>query len=395
MDGFMSESPDLSPITELRHGDRVLYLLGTAHVSPQSVADVKNAIEQLRPDSVCVELCQGRYDSLVDETRWRKLDIFQVIREGKALYLLATLGLSAFQRRIGEKLGVRPGAELLAAADAAKANSLPLTLIDRDVHVTLKRTWGALGLWNRSKLLAGVLGGVFAPAEDPSAEEIETLKRQAHLSELLAEFSRALPDVKRPLIDERDQYMISKIREAPGKRVLAVVGAAHVPGMTAQLDANIDRASLEVLPPPSLWESLFKWLFLLAIIVLFFVGWAQKGSESLVDMALAWALPTSVFCAIGTALAAAKPLSVLSGFLAAPLTTLHPLIPAGLVVGLVEAWLRRPTVEDAENVPNDVQSLRGVYRNPVTRVLLAAALSTVGAATGAWVGLGWLFGVAT
>lgn len=384
-----SEIPASSNVTVLEQDNRTIYLVGTAHVSDASVQEVQQVIEQVQPDVVCIELCQARYNALTSDAAWKNLDVFKVIREGKTLFLLANLAIGAYQRRIGHELGVKPGAELLAAAEKAKDVGARIELIDRDIHVTLKRTWANLGFWDKAGLLGAIIESVFS-REKVSVTDIENLKQQAHLSEMLNEFAKEMPKIKKPLIDERDQYLASGVDRADGKKIVVVVGAAHVPGMREIFGKPVDRSVLEALPPPSRLIKALNWLFPLAILVALVYGIYDRKGSSTEDLLMAWILPTSLMCFLLTAVAGAKLLSLASAALAAPITTLLPVIGAGMVVGLVEAWLRRPTVEDCEHINQDVQTWRGVYRNPVTRVLLVTVASTMGAALGAWIGLSWI-----
>lgn len=384
-----SEIPASSNVTVLEQDNRTIYLVGTAHVSDASVQEVQQVIEQVQPDVVCIELCQARYNALTSDAAWKNLDVFKVIREGKTLFLLANLAIGAYQRRIGHELGVKPGAELLAAAEKAKDVGARIELIDRDIHVTLKRTWANLGFWDKAGLLGAIIESVFS-REKVSVTDIENLKQQAHLSEMLNEFAKEMPKIKKPLIDERDQYLASGVDRAEGKKIVVVVGAAHVPGMRETFGKPVDRSVLEALPPPSRLIKALNWLFPLAILVALVYGIYDRKGSSTEDLLMAWILPTSLMCFLLTAVAGAKLLSLASAALAAPITTLLPVIGAGMVVGLVEAWLRRPTVEDCEHINQDVQTWRGVYRNPVTRVLLVTVASTMGAALGAWIGLSWI-----
>jgi len=386
------EVEEFEHVTVLRSGARTFYIVGTAHVSEESVDEVRRVIERVQPDTVCIELCPARYEALTDDARWKKLDIFRVIREGKTLFLLANLAVSAYQRRLGDRLGVRPGAELLAGAEAAEAQGAKLELVDRDVHVTLRRTWRSLSFWDKVKLLGAIGASLFEGGNDEvDAQAIERLKESDQLSEMMDELAKVMPAVKVPLIDERDQYLMSRIEEAPGERIVAVVGAGHVAGMVRWFGKPVDRAALEVVPPKSRWTSALKWLLPGLILAAFAWGSGQDSDGSLTDMLAAWILPNAIFCALLTAVALGKPLSILTGFVASPITSLNPLLGAGMVVGLVEAWLRRPTVADAERIHSDVQSIRGFYRNPFTRVMLVAVLANVGSAMGAWVGGAWVF----
>jgi pheromone shutdown-related protein TraB len=381
-------------VTVLAAGDTTFTVIGTAHVSDASVAEVREVIAREQPEVVCVELDKQRYEALTQDSAFRNLDIFKVIREGKSLYLLAHLALTAYQRRMGAALGVKPGSELLAAVDAANASGAQVELVDRDINITLKRTWANVGLWKRSMLLSSLLVGFGddKDGEPVTKESIEKLKEQRALSEMLTELSRAMPEVKGPLIDERDEYLADKIRAAGAgkKKVVAVVGAAHVPGIKRHWGQPIDRARLEKLPPPSkLWTAV-KWLIPILFIVALVWGWRSSTSHSFLEMMVAWIAPTSIGAGALTLLGGGHPLTILTAIVVAPICAIHPLLGTAMFTGLVEAWLRRPSVADCERLPDDIQSLRGFWRNPVTRILLIAILSGLGTAIGFWVGVGWV-----
>jgi pheromone shutdown-related protein TraB len=376
-------------VTVVERDGRTFYLVGTAHVSRKSVEEVRQVIEQVQPDTVCVELCKTRFEALTDESRWEKLDVFQVIRQRKVLFLLAHLALSSYQRRIGDKFGVKPGAELLAAVEAANGAGAEVVLSDREVQITLSRTWRNLGFMSKMKLLSAVVASTFT-GHEITEEELEQLKDRDHLSETLQAFAEAFPQVKTPLIDERDDYLMSKIAEAPGEKVVAVVGAGHVAGIVERFGAAVDRDALDTLPPPSRVGRSLKWLIPVIVLGAFGVGIARHDFSALDAMLFAWILPNALFAGLGTLIGAARPLTVLSAVVASPLTSLNPTLNTGVVAGLVEAWQRRPTVEDCQQVQDDARTLGGVYRNRFTRVLLVSALATFGSALGAYIGVGWL-----
>ena len=378
-------------VTKLEHAGTTYYIVGTAHVSQRSVDEVSSVIEAVRPDVVCVELCKSRYDALTKDSAFRDLDVFKVIREGKTLYLLAHLALASYQRRIGASLGVKPGAELLAAVDAAKAASIPVELIDRDITTTLKRTWRNVGWWKRMLLLYSLFGGG-EEGEPVTETTVEGLKEPKALSEMLTELGRAAPEVKGPLVDERDQYLASKLADAgQGKRtVVAVVGAAHVPGMTAHLGKPVDRAALETIPPPSLAWRMAKWIVPLAFVALLAWLWQRSDTSHLAKTVLAWVIPISAGAGLFTLIAGGSPFSIVTAIAVAPVARVYPLVRTGIVVGIVEAWRRKPSVADCEQLPEDTQTLRGFWRNPVTRILIIAVASGLGALLGFVVGVGWV-----
>lgn len=376
-------------VTVLEHEGRRFHIIGTAHVSKKSVEEVREVIEEVRPNTVCVELDPMRYEALTDDSRWRKLDIFQVIRQKKVLFLMASLALQAYQRRLGEQLGVKPGAELLAGVEAAKRVGAEVVLADRDVQATLRRTWANLGFFNKLKLIAALGASVF-DTEEIGEEQIEALKDREHITDMMGEFARVMPEVKVPLIDERDRYLMSAITDAPGEVVVAVVGAGHVAGMVRELGTEVDREALTKVPPPSPWVGLVKWIIPLIILGAFYHGYRQHQGEDLTQMLTAWILPNAVVCAVFTAIAGGKLLSVLAGFVASPITSLNPTIGAGMVVGLVEALLRKPTVEDAERLGTEVNTFAGMRKNPFSRILLVFVAAQIGSALGAYIGLGWV-----
>ena len=388
------ESPALpSSVTEVVRGDTRYFIVGTAHVSQKSVDEVRQVIDQVKPDVVAVELCKPRHDAITQDSAFRDLDVFKVVREGKTLYLLAHLALSSYQRRIGASLGVKPGAELLAAVNAANDAGIPVELIDRDINVTLKRTWRNLGLWKRSTLLTSLVVGWEDEKKGEVVDEqaIEKLKEQKALSEMLTELGKAVPEIKAPLIDERDTYLASKLTDLAGKKkVVAVVGAAHVPGMTPQIGVPIDRAALDRIPPPSIIWTALKWLVPALFVAALVYGWRWSEKTDVTEMMLAWILPTSIGAGSLTLLAGGSLLTVLAALVVAPIAAIHPLLGTGMVTGIVEAWRRKPSVADCERLPDDIQSLRGFWKNPVTRILLIAVASGLGTAGGFWVGVGWV-----
>jgi len=376
-------------VTHLSHEGRDIYIVGTAHISQRSVEEVQRVIDEVKPDTVCIELDEMRYETMIDESRWRKLDIFQVIKEKKVLFMLTSLALSAYQRRLGEALGVKPGAEMRAAIDRAKESNAKLILADRHIQATLKRTWRSLSFWNKNKVIASLVASFFAAGEI-TEEQIEQLKDRDTISEMMKEFAKALPQIQVPLIDERDRYLMSSIREAPGKTIVAVVGAGHVEGMVNYLDHPVDREDLSRIPPPSFVGRAIKWVIPAIVLSAFYWGYLKHSEEGLREMLYAWIIPNSIMAGILAIVALAKPLTVIISVLASPITSLNPTIGAGMVAGLVEAWLRKPTVEDCEKITEDSKSIRGLYRNQFTRVLLVTVAVTLGSALGGWIGATWV-----
>ncbi|MCP4710198.1 MAG: TraB/GumN family protein, partial [Planctomycetes bacterium] len=369
--------------------DRQIYLVGTAHVSKESVEDVRNTVALVDPDTICVELCESRHKTLTQKDIWSKMNIFAVIKEKKAVLLLAQLTMSSFYRRLGEKLGVQPGAEMLEGVALADDNDRKLVLADRDIQITLKRVWGYLGFWTKMKLLNHLLISIFS-REEIDLETVETLKQQDQLESIMAEFAEQFPEIKRRLIDERDIYLAQKLRSAPGKRVVAVVGAGHCQGIEEHIQQDESLDNLVTIPPKSIIPKIIGWSIPILILLLFGYGFHKHGLDFLIENIWIWFLGNGIPSAIGAAVALAHPLTILSAFLFAPLTSLNPLIAAGWVAGLVQALVKRPTVNDFEDMPNAIYSVKGFWMNPVTRILLVVMFANLGSVLGTWVSGVWI-----
>jgi pheromone shutdown-related protein TraB len=376
-------------VVEVALPGRTIHVIGTAHISARSVEEVRQAIAALRPDTVCVELCEPRRQALTQAGAFRELDVFQVVRRKQAGLLLAHLVLSAFQRKLGERLGIAPGADMLAAIEAGQAVGARLVMADRAIQVTLRRTWARLGFWSKTRLLAELLALLIASPQI-SAAEIESLKQQDMLSQVLEQFAKAFPRAKAALIDERDAVLAHNILAAPGGRVVAVVGAGHRQGIVERLRAAApphDIAPLLEVPPPGWTARALQWGLPALIVALIAWGFVSGGAGVSLAMAKWWVFVTGGLAAAGAVLALPHPLTVLAAFAAAPLTTLHPLLAAGWVAGLVEALVRKPRVKDFERLSQDVLSVRGFWRNGVTRILLVVVLVNIGASLGTLVGI--------
>jgi pheromone shutdown-related protein TraB len=370
--------------------ERTVYLIGTAHVSRQSVDDVRETITAIRPDSVCVELCPARYSAMVQRDNWQKMNIFKVIKEKKAAFLLAQLVLSSFYRRIGDQLGVQPGAEMLEGIQQCERSGAELVLADRAIDITLKRVWGALSLWNKIKMMMHLVAGIFV-AEKLDEQLVEEMKNKDQLESIMGEFADAFPGIKRRLIDERDVVLAHNINTAPGKKIVAVVGAGHVPGIIQSFDRQEDMAPFFELPSRSRLGMFLKWALPAAIAGVLVYGFYTGGVDHTVESIYIWILVNGILSALGAAVALAHPLTILSCFVGAPITSLNPLIAAGWVGGLVQAWVHKPTVEDLENLPQSIATIRGFWSNPACKVLLVVVLANIGSSLGTFISGGWIF----
>ena len=370
----------------LNFEDKEITLVGTAHVSVESAELVAQVIEEEKPETVCIELCQSRFESLTKKKKWQNTDLLKVIKEKKAFLLLSNLMLAYFQKKIGKKLGIRPGEEVLRAIASAEAIGARVHLADRDIRTTLSRTWRIMGFWRKIKLLAQLItsaGQIDAIQE----EDIEKIKRKDVLETLLSEIGESFPEIKRILIDERDQYLAHKIRTAPGGKIVAVVGAGHIPGIQAFWEKPVDLAALEQIPPRGQLSCVFKWGIPVLILGIIIFGFFVAGTSGGAHMIKWWILANAVLAGLGAAIALAHPLTVLSAVVASPMTSLNPMVAAGWVSGLVEAFLGKPKVRDFENLPEDISTLKGFWRNKITRILLVVVFTNLGSSLGTFVAI--------
>ncbi len=376
-------------VTKIDLDGRRVFLVPTAHISRQSVDDVRQTIEATSPDVVCVELCESRYRNILDREGWKNTDVVQVIREGRAMLLLASLVMASFQKRLGDRLGVKPGAEMLEAIRAARERGAELVLADRDIQITLKRTWARLGFWGKLKIFVQLTASLFG-GDEIDEETIEELKEEDKLGDVLKLLADEFPNLKETLIDERDVYLAQKVRDQAGRRTVAVVGAGHLPGMLSSIRRESDLSTLQEVPAAGLLPSIIKWAVPGAILGLFAYGFIRGDAQESLQSIYIWIVVNGTLSAAGAALALAHPLTILSAFLAAPLTSLNPMIAAGWVAGLVQCVVKKPAVKDLEDLPDAIGSLRGFWGNPVTRILLVVVLSNLGSVVGTFVSGSWI-----
>jgi pheromone shutdown-related protein TraB len=391
----------------LQLGEREIILIGTAHVSRESIDEVSRVIREERPGLVCVELDAGRFAAMTEQENWEKLNVAKIFREGKGFLLMANLVLSGFQRRLGQELGVKPGEEMKTAVTTAEELGIPYVLCDREVQTTLRRAWARCGLWSKCKLLATLFSSAFT-TEKLNSEEIENLKKQSELDGMMAELAEYLPPVKETLIDERDRYLAAKIwtggtapagQQSGNNRTVAVVGAGHMGGIKTRLEKiaagedGEDIAELDSVSPRSILSRVMGWIIPGLIVALIVLGFFRSGAGVSASMLLRWILFNGSLAALGTLLALGHPLSVLVSFFGAPVATINPFIGVGIFSGITEATMRKPRVADAQNITGDVSSLKGIYRNRITRALLVFFLSSLGGAIGNFIAIPSLAGL--
>jgi len=364
--------------------DKELIIIGTAHVSKNSAEEVKAIIEEEKPDSVAIELCNSRYQSIQDQDKWKKTDIAKVVKEKKSFLLLANLILSSYQKRMAKQIGIQAGQEMLQAIESAKEIGAELVLADRDIQVTFARIWGNLGFWGKTKLFFTLVLSIFSD-EKITEEDLEKMKSGDMLTSALSELAKSFPQLKESLIDERDKYLAQKIKTAPGKKVVAVVGAGHVPGLKEAIKEDQDLVALTKIPPKKKTGKIIGWTISIAIIALI-VSTLIVNRDAGFDQILSWILWNGSLSALGTLIAFGHPLSILTAFFVAPVSSLNPLLAAGWFAGLVEAIVRKPKVSDFENLNEDVNSFKGFWRNRVTKILLIVVFANVGSSVGTFIG---------
>lgn len=368
----------------IKYQDKSIYLVKTAHVSKNSIEDVNKTIELVHPDSICIELDEDRFQSITAKDRWENTDIVTIIKEKKVFLLLVNVILSSFQKRMAEKMDTSTGGEMLAGIKASEELNIPLILADRKINTTFKRIWNNLGFFEKAKLLVTIIMSVFDD-EDITEEDIAKLKEASALDAALNDVAKEFPVVKRILVDERDMYLSSMIKKAPGQNVVAIIGAAHAEGIKKHLNEDIDTDALNDISHKKGIGSLLKWIIPLTIIGIILYTLLNSLDTGIAQIK-SWIIFNGTFSAIGTMLAFGHPLSILTAFIMAPITSLNPLLAAGWFAGLCEASLRKPKVKDFEDIANDTSTIKGFWKNRVTRILLVVIFANVFSTIGTFIG---------
>ncbi len=373
-----------SNLTHVIINDKNIYLLGTAHVSSSSKQDVIDAVEQLNPDSICIELDSERLKSLKNPKSWEETDIIQIIKEKKTSIMLVNLILSSFQKRIAKKLDVSAGGEMMQGIESAEALHKELVLIDRNIQTTFKRIYRKHSLLQKIKLITLLISSIFDD-EDISEADIESLKNSELLDVALKAVSKDFPVVAEVLIDERDRVLAHNIKNANGNCILAIVGAAHVPGILRYINDDYDIEPLQSIPEKSKFSSFIGWLLPLMIIAMLSLLLFKNPSIG-IEQIKRWILWNGSLAALGTLLVKGHPLSIVTSFVMAPLTTLHPLLAVGWFSGLTEAYLRKPKVKDFESLSDDCSTVKGFFNNGITHILLVVLSANLFCTIGSFIG---------
>ena len=371
----------------LELNNRKITLIGTAHVSAESISEVENVISDVKPDCVAIELDEKRYESITNPDKYRELDIIKVLKRKEGFLLLANIVMASFQKRMGKNAGVKPGEEMVAAINKAKELNIPTALVDRPIQITFRRAWKKTSAYGKTQLLSALLASGFSK-DEISSEEIENLKQASEMDSMMKELSELMPAVKQVLIDERDQYLASHIWKAEGNNIVAVLGAGHLPGVEAHLkkiaenQASTDTSEIASIPESGIFSKIMMWLIPALIVAVIAFGFYIGGKDAGSKMALNWILWNGILAGLGALIAGGNPLTILVSFIGAPVTSLCPFIGVGIVAGIVQAAICKPQVKDLETLSDDAGSIKGFYKNKILRVLLVFLLSSVGSSIG-------------
>lgn len=376
----------------MKLGKSEIILLGTAHVSRESVEDVQLAIQKEKPDAVLIELDEGRAKNLKDPDHWKHMDIVQVIRSGKIYLLFSSILLSIFQKKMGDRLTSAPGAEFKKAIELSENKEIDHYFIDREIRITLKRAWQSVGFFGKLRLMGELISSLFV-SEKMEKDDIEKLKEKDALQTVLDSLPPSFRRIREIVIDERDQYMAQKVRDVTlnsakkHKRVLVIVGAGHLRGLEEALQREHDLKQLTAVREPKVVRSLIAFLSPIVIIVAFLTYFTFYGNKKL-DLAATlktWIIIKCSVTAVITVAWSPHILAWLGGVIVSPVSTFLPVIKSGWIAALVEAIFRKPEVTDFESMAEATTKFKSFYRNRIFRIFMIFFLGQFSSAVGYWV----------
>ena len=373
----------LENVLKLEYQDKELYLVKTAHVSKDSVEDVTRCVDEINPDAICIELDEERYDRLRNPDKWRETDIIEVIKKKQVGMLLVNTILASFQKRMAKSLGSNSGGEMMEGIRLSDERNIPLVLADRSIKTTFSRIWNELDGKEKLKMLTAIIESIFSD-EEISEEDLAKLKEADALEAALSEISGQFPTIKRVLVDERDKYLCEKIRTAPGKKIVAIIGAAHSLGIEKYLNEEINLDELNKVNKKKGFATYIKYA-IPAIIVLLIGLTIFRNRDVGLSQIRSWIIWNGGLSALGVLLALGHPLSILTALISAPITSLNPLLASGWFAGLVEAHLRKPKVKDFEDLADDTSTLKGFWKNGITRTLLVVVFANLFSSIGTFI----------
>lgn len=367
-------------IETLYYEGKEIKIVGTAHISPESVKLVKQVIDDTLPDTVCVELDASRYDTIQNPKQWEDTNVIEIIKSKKVGLLFANLLLSSYQKNLAKKLNTVSGQEMIQGIKSAKEHDCELVLADREIQTTFLRIWRKLPVRHKIKLLIGILFD-FKSDEDVGEDDIAALMQKDNLEAAISAISGDFPIISEILIHERDQYLAHKIKNASGEKIVAVLGAAHVAGVKKEIFYQQNIQDISSIPPKNILSKVLGWVIPAVIVFLLLYGFMQNFQTG-VQQLTSWVFWNGIAAALFTAVLLGHPLSVLTAFISAPITSLNPFIACGWFAGLVEATIRKPTVRDINNVSNDIFHFKSFYKNRFLKALAIVIFANVGSTIG-------------
>ena len=377
--GGLLENPN---VHKIEIDGKNIYLIGTAHVSPESVKLVKRAADELKPDSICIELDEARYNNMKNPKKWEDTDLIKVIKSKRVGFLLAQLILGSYQKKLAGSMGSQVGGEMTAGMKCAEEQGANLVLADRDLQVTFMRIWRKMTFFRKLKLIISLIfsfGG--DEGEEISEEELKELMQKDLLDSALSELKQEYPEIGEILINERDTYLAYKIKNAPGDTVIAVLGAAHIPGIKSKIEKDISIDEISEVPKKKKVSKVIGWIIPIVIIGLLVYAFTVNIATGMQQLSV-WVLWNSLLAGIGALCALANPLSILTAAVVAPFTSVNPLLACGWFAGLVEANVSKPRVKDLQNLSEDVLHFKSFYKNRFLKTLLVVIFSNIGSTVG-------------
>ncbi len=369
-------------ITRVQYQDKEIILIATAHVSKQSVELVKTVIDREQPDSICVELDEDRYQNIKNPKAWADTDLVQVIKEKKVGFMLANLVLGSYQKKLAKQLDTNVGQEMIQGIKSAEETGANLVLADRSIQTTFMRIWRKMTLKEKFELLLNLFFALDDEEESEiTDEEIANLLQKDMLEGAMANMKEEFPKIGDILLCERDQHLANKIKNAPGKKIVAVLGGAHVAGVKEEIFKEQNMQEITTVPPAGKTAKVIGWVIPIAIVVLIAYGFMQ-GVETGMQQVVSWILWNGSLAALFTAIMLGHPLSILTAFVVAPISSLNPMLACGWFAGLMEAHVRKPKVEDVSNISNDIFSIKGLFHNRFLRTLLIVIMANLGSSLG-------------
>lgn len=360
---------------------REIVLVGTSHISKESAELVKEVIEKENPDVVCLEWDKTRYNKYMNPDEWSDTDIVQVIKQKKLIVLISSVIYSLIQKHLAKINDSVPGAEFFQAVNSAEKSGAKLALVDRDSQITFKRFWRLIPL-RKKALFPHAFGKVLEGAED-SKEEMKKLLNSENFEPIFEQLQQTYPELWESFLIERDLYMSTKILNEEGKKIVVIIGQAHLNGVEKNIKEN-RKANIEELDglPPKLWstrvlESIIP-LIIIGLLIYSFV----LGMDIGINQIIRWGIWNGGVAALFTVLALANPLTVITSLVLAPLATLLPMVSIGVFSAIVEATIRKPKVHDFQTMDEDLLSIKKIYKNRVLRIFLVFILASIGGTVG-------------